>query len=88
MTRRTEFFTELAALMEKHQVEMEVREECTSFQGCLADGIDFDFGWMQLDPTTDEERVKDHDGYTVTWEGRYFDYEVVAKLATKADSDK
>ena len=74
MTRRTEFFTELAALMEKHKVEMEVREDCSNWQ-CMADGIDFDFD------TVDDDIIG-----TVTWTGRYFDADVMRGLATKDDS--
>lgn len=67
--RRKEFFTELAALMEKHGVEMEVRENCSNYQ-CMADGIDFDFDYVEGDMVG-----------TVTSENRYFDHDSVRQLA-------
>ena len=83
-TRRKEFFEELAALMEKHKVEMEVREDCSNYS-CMADGIDFDFDHL---PYTDDETVDrdpDRNGYTVTWEGKYFDADVMKTLSIKGD---
>ena len=84
MTRREEFFTELAALMEKHKVEMEVREDCSNYS-CMADGIDFDFDHLPYADDEDVNRDEDRNAYTVTWTGTYFDADVMRTLSDKRD---
>lgn len=78
--RRRAFFTELAELMERYQVTMEVREDCGSYGGCLADGIDFDFDWIR-----NEEGDTVDAGETVVWTGRYFDAGVMRRLVDESD---
>jgi len=83
-TRREEFFTELAALMEKHKVELEVREDCSNYS-CMADGIDFDFNALPYAEDESVDRDADRNYYTVTWEGKYFDADIMRTLAVKGD---
>lgn len=79
--RRRQFFNELAALMERYDVEMEVREDCRNYQ-CSADGIDFEFNslpWLDSEDVDSRDPERDYD--TVTYTGRYFDAGVIRSLA-------
>lgn len=41
------FLLELAALLDKYKVEIEITESCNGWNGFSADGLEFDIPWIE-----------------------------------------